>query len=255
MGLLQSSAKDKDVVIHCAAQTAVTTSVKDPRSDFEVNALGSFNVLESARLSNSDPIVFYFSTNKVYGNNVNNIAIAEKKERYEFSDPNFANGIPETFSADANEHTPYGCSKYVGDLFMRDYSAVFGLRTVTFRCSCMYGYRQFGNEDQGYLAHFIISNVLGRPLILYGDGKQVRDNLFITDLVNLFDMSIIRMMQEISGKTSEISYGDWRPFDQKVYISDISKIKKAIGWEPKMGVKSGVKELVNWVESNKGMFG
>ena len=273
-------AKDMDAVFHCCAQTAVTTSLTDPRKDFEINILGTFNLLEAVRKTNSDSTVFFCSTNKVYGNNVNLIPLIENETRYDFSDPKFANGIPENFPADASEHTPYGCSKYSGDIYVRDYSAVFGIKTVTFRLSCTYGYRQFGNEDQGYLAHFVISNTFGKPITIYGDGKQVRDNLFISDLVNLFDLSIknidkvkgwvfnvgggpkntsslleiIRMIQEISGRKSKITFDKWRPFDQKVYISDVSKIKEKTDWEPKVSVKDGVRNLVEWVNANKNLF-
>jgi len=176
---LKKVCKDVDVIFHTAGQVAVTTSVKNPREDFDINALGTFNVLEAARMSNRNPIIIYTSTNKVYGNNVNKIPLTEKETRYEFSDTNFEKGIPEDFSTDADEHTPYGCSKYAGDIYMRDFHEIFGLRTVTMRLSCIYGLHQFGNEDQGWVAHFVISSVFDRPLIIYGDGKQVRDVLFI----------------------------------------------------------------------------
>ena len=275
-----SSVKDIDAVFHCCAQTAVTTSIKNPREDFEINALGTFNVLEAARLSNSNPVVFFCSTNKIYGNNVNKIPLAEKETRYEFVDPKFKNGIPEDFPTDANEHTPYGSSKYAGDVYVRDYSTVYGLKTVTFRMSCIYGIRQFGNEEQGYLAHFAISTIFGKPLTIFGSGKQVRDNLFIADLINAFGISIksidrikgnvfnigggpnntsslieiVDLLEEFTGKRSKITFSDWRPFDQKIYISDISKMKKATGWEPKVNVGDGIKRLVDWITKNRRLF-
>jgi CDP-paratose 2-epimerase len=277
---LIKACKDVDAIFHTAAQVAVTTSLKNPREDFEINALGTFNVLEAARRSNGNPIVIYTSTNKVYGNNVNKIRLIEKETRYEFADKRYKNGIPEDFPTDANEHTPYGCSKYAAEIYVRDYGAVYGLRTVTFRMSCIYGTRQFGNEDQGYLAHFVISTILGKPITIYGTGKQVRDNLFITDLLEAFDLAVkniekvkgkvfnvggghkntssllelIDLLEKITGKKSKITFSEWRPFDQLVYISNINKIKEAIGWEPKVSVEEGVKKLVKWVMENKNLF-
>jgi CDP-paratose 2-epimerase len=272
--------KNVDAIFHTAAQTAVTTSIKNPREDFEINAVGTFNVLEAARKSSTDTIVIYTSTNKVYGNNVNKIPLIEKETRYEFADEKYKFGIPEDFPTDANEHTPYGCSKYAADLYVRDFFAIYGLRTVTFRMSCIYGIRQFGNEDQGYLAHFVISTILGKPITIYGTGKQVRDNLFITDLLEAFDLVIknigkvkgkvfnvgggpkntssllelIDLLEKITGKKSKIIFSEWRPFDQWVYISNINKIREALGWEPKVSVEEGVKKLVEWVIGNKNLF-
>jgi len=277
---LKEASRDVDVIFHTAAQTAVTTSLKDPRNDFEINALGTFNLLEAARQSNTDPIIIYTSTNKVYGDNVNAIPLKEKETRYEFDDEKFKLGIPEDFSTDADEHTPYGCSKYLGDVYMRDYYKIFGLKTITFRMSCIYGTRQFGNEDQGWVVHFIISSIFDKPLTIFGDGKQVRDILFISDLVNLFDIAIekinkikgqtfnigggskntcsllelIQLIDELTDKKSKITHDDWRPSDQKVYISNISKVKKEINWEPEISVKEGVKKLIEWVEKNKNLF-
>jgi len=153
--LIKQYVKDVDVIFHTAAQVAVTTSVRNPREDFEINVLGTFNVLETARQSNIDPIVIFCSTNKVYGNNVNRIPLVERKTRYEFADPKYKLGILEDFPTDANEHTPYGSSKYAADVYVRDYSAVYGLRTVTFRMSCIYGEHQQGCSDQGWLDFMI----------------------------------------------------------------------------------------------------
>jgi CDP-paratose 2-epimerase len=276
--VLKKSIQDVDFVFHTAAQVAVTTSVKNPREDFEINALGTFNVLDAARNSNLDPIIIYTSTNKVYGNNVNDIHLIEKEKRYEFSDKNFRNGIPENFSTDADEHTPYGCSKYAGDLYMRDFHDIFGLKTVTFRMSCIYGLHQYGNEDQGWVAYFTISSVLGKPIVLYGNGKQVRDVLFIDDLVRGFELAsdninktkgkaynigggpentislleLLNMLEEF-GLKPKYSFGDWRPADQKVYISDIRKAME-FKWKPQISPREGVKKLLNWIEANKNLF-
>lgn len=277
---LLNASKDVDMILHTAAQVAVTTSVKNPREDFEINALGTFNVLESARQNNTNPIIIFCSTNKVYGNNVNAIPIIEKEARYEFSDSKFIDGIPEDFSTDANEHTPYGSSKYAADVFMRDFSAVYGMKTVTFRCSCIYGTRQFGNEDQGWVAHFIISSILKKPIVIYGDGKQVRDILFIDDLIRAFEtaskhikktkgqvfnagggpentisiLELIKILEKLTRNKISFGFDDWRPFDQKVYISNIKKAKRTFGWEPKITKEEGIKKLFDWVNSEKKSF-
>jgi len=273
-----SNVKDIDIIFHCSAQVAVTNSVNDPREDFDINALGTFNILEASRNSNTDPIIIYTSTNKVYGNNVNSIPITEKETRYEFADPKFNNGIPENFPTDANEHTPYGCSKYAGDLYIRDYHKIFGLKTIAFRMSCIYGTRQFGNEDQGWVAHFIISSFLNRPLIIFGDGKQVRDILFIDDLVKAFELTcqnikktkgkaynigggpentislleLLKNLQEL-GLNPKYTFDKWRPGDQKVYISDIRKTNE-FKWKPKISPEEGLRKLFTWIKENKRLF-
>src|SRR3990172_2327819 len=155
--------KDVEVIYHTAAQVAVTSSLIDPRADFENNALGTFNVLETARKAKTDPVVIYASTNKVYGANINGIPVREEKTRYVFAEAEYSQGIPEEFPIDHCEHTPYGCSKLCGDLYAQDYSHVYGLRTGVFRMSCIYGERQLGTEDQGWLAWFIIATLLGKP--------------------------------------------------------------------------------------------
>jgi CDP-paratose 2-epimerase len=271
---------EPDVVLHCCAQTAVTTSVKNPREDFDINALGTLNVLESARQCTSSPVIIYTSTNKVYGNNVNKIPLIEKESRYEFSDKKFKNGIPEDFPTDAAEHTPYGCSKYVADLYVRDYFSVYGLPAVIFRMSCIYGTRQFGIEDQGWVAHFIISSILNRQLTVYGDGKQVRDILFVDDLVKAVELVIdkissvkgqvfnigggsentisllelINVLEKISKRKISYNFSEWRPFDQRVYVSDICKINKYTGWKPKIDISEGIEKLFKWVDENKRLF-
>ncbi|MBS3052370.1 MAG: GDP-mannose 4,6-dehydratase [Candidatus Aenigmarchaeota archaeon] len=265
--------KNIDVILHTAGQTAVTTSVINPQKDFEINALGTFNVLEAARLSKNDPIIIFTSTNKVYGDNVNKIPLIEKKSRYEFSDEKFKHGIPEDFPTDAEEHTPYGSSKYSGDIYTRDYSRIYGLKTVVFRMSCIYGFRQNGNEDQGWLAHFLISAMNNKPITIFGDGKQVRDVLFISDFVELFDIclkkinktrgqvyniggghentiSLLELLDLMKkwGLSPKHSFSDWRPADQKVYVSDIRKVEKETGWKPKTNPDTGVRKLLEWAK-------
>jgi CDP-paratose 2-epimerase len=277
---LKSAASDVDAIIHTAAQTAVTASVVDPRTDFEVNALGSFNVLEAARLSKTNPAVVFCSTNKVYGDNVNSIPVVEGEMRYSFSDPTYAKGIPETFSTDLCEHTPYGASKFTADIYTQDYALRGEVDAAVFRMSCIYGTRQFGVEDQGWVAWFTIATLLDKPITIYGDGKQVRDMLYVTDLVAAFDaflqkrdkihhgvynmgggventmslLELLHCLQDITGKQSPLSYSDWRPSDQRVYISDISKAERELGWKPTIDPHSGVVRLVEWVEENKQLF-
>ncbi|HIE31896.1 MAG TPA: NAD-dependent epimerase/dehydratase family protein [Methanosarcinales archaeon] len=276
---IKDAASDVDVIIHAAAQTAVTTSVVDPRTDFEINALGTFNILEAARLSRTSPAVIFCSTNKVYGDNVNGIPVEARGERYVFSDPDFM-GIPETFATDLCEHTPYGASKYAADVYVQDYAARGEVDAAVFRMSCIYGTRQFGVEDQGWVAWFTIATLLGMPITIYGDGMQVRDMLYVTDLVAAFDAfldrrdrlhhgvynmgggrentmslsELLNMLEEITGSRSEVGYADWRPSDQKVYISDISKAREELGWKPDVTPRDGVGRLASWVEENEKLF-
>jgi len=276
---IREASRDVDVIIHAAAQTAVTTSLADPKTDFITNAFGTFNVLEVARKFCNDPAIIFCSTNKVYGSNVNKIKFLEKETRYVFEDK-FQNGIPETFPIDLCEHTPYGCSKLVGDLYTQDYGKIYGLKTAVFRMSCIYGPRQFGVEDQGWIAWFTIATITGKPITIYGNGKQVRDVLFIDDLIQAFDaflqrrnelsgqvfnigggpentlslLELLNLLEQLTGKRSKINFGNWRPSDQKVYISDITKAKEKLAWSPKIDPKEGVKRLVKWILENKNLF-
>lgn len=273
---LQQSAQEADVIVHLAGQVAVTTSVVNPRNDFEINALGTFNVLEAARLSGRDPIVIYASTNKVYGG-MEEVRVKELESRYAYVDYPF--GIPETFGLDF--HSPYGCSKGCGDQYTRDYSRIYGLRTVVMRQSCIYGTRQFGIEDQGWVAWFVIAAVKRLPITIYGDGKQVRDVLFVEDLCDVYDLAIERidlsagqvfnigggadftisvwqefgpLLEKLLGENIPVKRGDWRPGDQRVFISDIRKAQQVLGWKPKMGVEEGIQRLYEWVKSNQDLF-
>jgi CDP-paratose 2-epimerase len=275
---LKGVAEDIDTIIHTAAQVAVTTSIIDPRTDFEINALGTFNVLEVARLK--DASLIFTSTNKVYGENVNKIPIIEKETRYEYADPNFKEGIPETFSIDLAGHSPYGCSKLAADIYVQDYAHTYGLKTGVFRQSCIYGERQFGVEDQGFLAHFVISAVLGREITIYGTGKQVRDVLHVKDLISVIDLAlersnslsgdvynigggpnnalslleVIDYIERIGKVNVSLKFGEWRRADQKVYISDIRKAKEKLGWEPKISWREGIMRLYSWVFDNRQLF-
>jgi len=265
-----------DAVVHTAGQVAVTASLTDPRMDFEVNAEGAFNILEAARKVDSDPSVVFASTNKVYGNNVNDIPVREEETRYWYDDPEYENGVPETFPIDGCEHTPYGVSKLTGDLYAQDYAKRGVVDTAVFRMSCIYGTRQFGNEDQGWVAHFAISTLRDEPLTIFGDGKQVRDVLYVKDLIRAYDAflqnpseragvynmgggsgnttSLVEFLDDLedqTGKRVDMAYEDWREGDQKVYISDISKAKEQLDWEPEVGFNEGISRFIDWWDSTE----
>lgn len=273
---LAQAARGQDVIYHLAGQVAVTTSVANPRDDFENNALGTFNALEAARTAESNPIFIYASTNKVYGE-MEDVVVQEETTRYRYRD--LLLGIPETQPLDL--HSPYGCSKGAGDQYVRDYARIYGLRTVVMRQSCIYGARQFGIEDQGWIAWFIIAAVTGKPITIYGDGKQVRDILFASDLLDAYQAAIDRidiaagqvynigggpentlsvwvelgpMLERLLGRKVQVSQGDWRPGDQRICIMDTRKAQRELGWRPKVGVAEGVKKLYEWVVQNQGLF-
>jgi CDP-paratose 2-epimerase len=273
------STKGLNAVFHFAGQVAVTTSVVDPREDFEINALGTFNVLEALRLVSAKqarkPALFFSSTNKVYGG-MEDIRVVEKGGRYQYRD--FPKGIPEDRLLDF--HSPYGCSKGAADQYVRDYCRIYGIPTVVFRQSCIYGYRQFGVEDQGWVAWFTIAAALGKKITIYGDGKQVRDVLFIEDLADAYlqafksikrtagqvynigggagnQMSLrelLAFLERFLGRPIKTAKGPWRPGDQPVFVCDISKAKREFGWAPKVGVEAGVRKLHRWVMENRRLF-
>jgi CDP-paratose 2-epimerase len=274
--LLTVSSRAADVIIHLAAQVAVTTSVIHPREDFEINALGTFNVLEAARLNEQKPVILYASTNKVYGG-MEDVKVVEDATRWRYAD--LPLGCPETQPLDF--HSPYGCSKGTGDQYVRDYARIYGLPSVVLRQSCIYGPRQFGVEDQGWVAWMIIAAVTGHPLTIYGDGKQIRDVLHVDDLLNAYDAAIAKieavrgqvynlgggpentmsiwtefgpLLEKLLGKPVTVRRGDWRPGDQKVFVADIRKAERELGWKPKIGVKQGVGRLFEWVSENKDLF-
>lgn len=269
--LLLDLAEGMDAIVHTAGQVAVTASIQDPRNDFEVNALGTFNVLEAARQAASDPSVVLASTNKVYGDNVNEIPVAAEGDRYWYDDPTFGDGIPESLSIDDCEHTPYGVSKLAADLYVQDYAEREEVDAATFRMSCIYGTRQFGNEDQGWVAHFAISTLRDEPLTIFGDGKQVRDVLYVKDLIRAYDaflsdpgqkpavynvgggprnttslLEFLDLLEEKTGKRTDISFEDWREGDQKVYVSDISRARSELDWEPQVDFEEGIERFLEW---------
>jgi CDP-paratose 2-epimerase len=274
---LRQAAAGVDVIYHLASQVAVTTSVQDPRLDFEVNALGTFNVLEAARLSDQRPIVLYASTNKVYGG-MEDVVVVEGEKSYAYRD--YPHGIPESYPLDF--HSPYGCSKGAGDQYVRDYARIYGLPTVVFRQSCIYGTRQFGVEDQGWVAWFLIAAVTGQPITIYGDGKQVRDLLWVDDLLDLYDLAVQKIevaagqvynvgggpgntlsvwrelgpiLAELMGREIPVAWDDWRPGDQPIFVTDIRKAERELGWRPRTSREEGVRRLYEWVAANRALFG
>jgi CDP-paratose 2-epimerase len=261
-----------DAIIHLAGQVAVTSSVANPREDFEVNALGTFNVLEAARQLTNRPLVIFASTNKVYGR-MESVEIAEETTRYAYKSDLI--GVSEATPLDF--HSPYGCSKGAADQYVRDYSRIYGLPTVVLRQSCIYGPRQFGVEDQGWAAWFTIAACLGLPITIYGDGKQVRDMLHVDDLTRVYLAAIENrdsvdglilnigggpgnalsiwsefglLLEEMLGHPIPIERGEWRQGDQPIYISDISRAKTVLGWTPSINPSAGLRELFEWVTVN-----
>ena len=272
IGFLESA----DMVLHLAAQVAVTTSVLNPREDFEINAMGTFNLLEAMRAAKSKAKLIYASTNKVYGG-MDDVRVVEKETRYEYAD--LPLGASEERMLDF--HSPYGCSKGTADQYVHDYSRIYGLDTVVMRQSCIYGPRQFGVEDQGWVAWFIIATALGKELSIYGDGKQVRDLLYVDDLIAAYDMAYEAgektrggiynigggpantlsvwcefgpLLEKLFGRKIPVTFDEWRPGDQKIFVADIRKAKRVFGWEPKMTVFDGITKLHQWVIHNKMLF-
>jgi CDP-paratose 2-epimerase len=262
-------------VFHFAAQVAVTTSLVDPVQDFEVNARGTLNVLEEARARALPPAVYFTSTNKVYGS-LPDVAMRSDGRRWLPEDPRLAvRGIDESRPLDL--HSPYGCSKGAADQYLLDYARTFGLRTVVFRMSCIYGPRQFGTEDQGWVAHFLIRALAGEPITIYGDGQQVRDVLYVEDLVDAF-LCARRDLERTAGHAYNIGGGPgnaiglidaidaagdlvgerlrltrdaWRPGDQRWYVSDTTRFHAATGWRPRIGWREGMDRLHRWLVGNR----
>ncbi len=267
---------DADVVLHLAAQVAVTTSVADPRADFDINALGTFNVLEAVRTAGEGKAaVLYASTNKVYGG-LEHVGVVERDGRYAYED--LPGGVIEDEPIDF--HSPYGCSKGAGDQYVRDYARIYGLKTVVFRQSCIYGTRQFGIEDQGWIAWFCVAVTTGKKFTIFGDGKQIRDALWVDDLIDAYlaaaaridrvsgqifnvgggpsnTLSLLELVAKLEkgfGKKLDPPFADWRPGDQRVFIANIDKAKKMLDWSPKVSPDQGVDILLNWVKDNQGLF-
>jgi CDP-paratose 2-epimerase len=264
-----------DMLLHLAAQVAVTTSYSNPREDFEINALGSFNVMESVRIYSPDTFVLYASTNKVYGG-MESIPVVRSDNGYLFE--NLEKGVDELQPLDF--HSPYGCSKGVADQYTIDYARIYDLKTCSFRQPCIYGIRQFGIEDQGWVAWFTIAAMVGKPITLYGDGWQTRDVLNVKDLARAYEAAW-NHKDKVSGQAFNIgggientlclrkllsfleeklevkinpSFAESRPGDQPVFICDIKKANNLMNWYPEVDVYSGVTDLIAWVKENKELF-
>lgn len=264
-----------DAVLHLAGQVAVTTSVVEPREDFEINAGGTFTLLDAVRRHCPEAVFLYASTNKVYGN-MEEVGIVERNGRYEY-----AGGMPGVDErAPLDFHSPYGCSKGAGDQYVIDFARIYGMRTTSFRQSCIYGPRQFGVEDQGWVAWFTIAAVLKRPITIFGDGRQIRDVLHVDDLVDGYERAIeqpekvagqafnigggpantlsllelIALLEETLKIRIPLKFADWRPGDQKVFVCDVDKALDRFGWQPRIGSDEGVRRLIAWVSSNADML-
>lgn len=258
-------------VFHFAAQVAVTTSLTRPIDDFETNARGTLNVLEAVRRQSTPPPLLFTSTNKVYGG-LPDVTLVNVGARHTPASQAIAeHGIPEERPLDF--HSPYGCSKGAADQYVLDYARTYGIPATVFRMSCIYGPRQFGTEDQGWVAHFLLRAAAGAPLTLYGDGMQVRDILFVDDLVDAFLaahrhidrtagkafnigggaanttslLELVDLIGELCGARPHVSFSAWRPGDQRYYVSDIRAFGEAVGWVPRVGVREGVERLYRWV--------
>jgi CDP-paratose 2-epimerase len=270
---VRAATRDAAEIYHLAAQVAVTTSVNDPSSDFMTNALGTFNVLEGARASGRSPFVLFTSTNKVYGS-LEGVPVEVSGTRYKAQRAGF-NGVTEEQPLDF--HSPYGCSKGAADQYVRDYARIYDLDTVVFRMSCIAGPRQFGNEDQGWVAHFLYSVLQGRPITVCGDGFQVRDILHVYDLIDamrsarehraqtrgeVFNLgggmertvSVIEMLRECERRTGmplRLEYTDVRPGDQPLYISDTGKLQAMTGWKPRRSLDDIVDAIEDFWQENR----
>ena len=273
---ISQACRNKERIFHLAGQVAVTTSVCEPRLDFETNCLGSFNVLEAARLCGHKPTVFYASTNKVYGA-LPQAEVAEISSRFVLS--NMVRGVAESYPLDF--HSPYGCSKGSSDQYFLDYARIYGLPTVVFRQSCIYGPRQFGVEDQGWMAWFIAAALRGLPITIYGNGKQVRDILYIDDLLDAIELAVNHidraagqvynigggpehtlsiwaefgpLLEQILQRPLTVQYQDPRPGDQRIFVSDITKAQQHLGWRPVTNVRDGTQKLADWIRENLNLF-
>jgi CDP-paratose 2-epimerase len=261
-------------VFHFAAQVAVTTSVDAPMQDFGINLLGTMTLLEELRRLPEAPVLLFTSTNKVYGG-MEDVVVEQAGERYQPADAGYrAHGIGE--DRPLSFCSPYGCSKGGADQYVLDYAKSYGLRSVVFRMSCIYGPHQCGNEDQGWVAHFLKAAMAGEAITIYGDGRQVRDVLFVDDLLDAmllavdgidalagqaFNMgggprsttSLLELLDhigELEGEAPRVDFGPWRIGDQRWYVSDTRRFSAATGWAPKVGVRDGVARLHQWLAAS-----
>ncbi|MBD3345175.1 MAG: SDR family NAD(P)-dependent oxidoreductase [Chitinivibrionales bacterium] len=261
-------------VYHFAAQVAVTSSLTDPLTDFEINLRGTLNVLEAVRSQENPPSIVFTSTNKVYGD-LASLTITQNDSRYEPVDEQMkCTGIGS--NQGLSFHSPYGCSKGGADQYVLDYAKSYGISSVVFRMSCIYGPHQMGTEDQGWVAHFILSVLLGKPITLYGDGMQVRDILYINDLVEALTIAqdnaaslagqaftigggqenaitlrtLLDIISSLNGNMPPIEYSEWRRGDQRYFVADTSAFREITGWNPRTGFNKGIELLYRWLVEN-----
>jgi CDP-paratose 2-epimerase len=272
---LARAAREVQAVFHMAAQVAVTTSLADPREDFEINIRGTLNLLDAIRLKGDGTPVVFASTNKVYGD-LADLKFDLKGDKYIAADPSVAaNGVGEARPLDF--HTPYGCSKGAADQYVLDYARSFAMRTAVLRMSCIYGVRQMGTEDQGWVAHFLIRALEGRPITLYGDGCQVRDILDVSNAVEAYlkaweridrvkgrafnlgggprnAVSLRELIAHIAGIVGHevaVEYSDWRAGDQRYFVADTRNVRSELGLAPEVPWKDGVSALAEWLRESR----
>jgi len=275
--LLTVAASDTKVVFHLAAQVAVTTSMIDPRDDLEINILGTLNLLEAIRRRGDRTPLIFASTNKVYGD-LGDLEFDVGDRGYVPRDDGVrAYGIGEGRPLDF--HTPYGCSKGAADQYVLDYARSYGVPTAVLRMSCIYGQRQMGTEDQGWVAHFLICALEGRPITLYGDGQQVRDILDVSDAVStyiaawqqidsvagrVFNLGggpdnavslreLIAYIATLIGRDVDLQLGDWRAGDQRYFVADTRGAQAALALPPRRSWRDGVEALANWLAQVRGI--
>jgi CDP-paratose 2-epimerase len=273
--LVERAVRHATEIYHLAAQVAVTNSIEDPRLDFEVNAGGTLNILEAARRAGHRPFILYTSTNKVYGS-LSGQSLMAYQRCYRLAPQDSV-----TEAQPLNFESPYGCSKGAADQYVRDYARIYGLPTVVFRMSCIAGTRQFGTEDQGWVAHFIYSALQGEPLTIYGDGRQTRDVLWVDDLVEAMEavrrnlpgtagevfnvgggsanttslLELIDQMEATLGTKVDYGFANARPGDQMFYVTNHDKLTRLTGWAPRTPLAEAVHKIARWWKANQELFG
>ncbi|HWF87315.1 MAG TPA: NAD-dependent epimerase/dehydratase family protein [Pyrinomonadaceae bacterium] len=278
LSIVKQAVKDASQIFHFAAQVAVTSSLVDPIEDFEINARGTLNLLEAVRAADNPPPLIFTSTNKVYGN-LADLQFTKQANRYMPLDESIRErGINESRPLDF--HSPYGCSKGAADQYVTDYARTYRIPALVFRMSCIYGPHQYGNEDQGWVAHFVIRSMSGKPITIYGDGMQVRDILFIDDLVDAFLLAqqhmpklagnafnigggpsnsislleLLDLLAVVHGGDVSVRFEDWRAADQRYYVADTSKFSSLTGWQARVPVAEGVRRLYEWIRTGDEQF-
>lgn len=272
--MVERAVRHATEIYHFAAQVAVTTSIAEPRFDFDVNLLGTFNILEAARKSGNRPFLLFTSTNKVYGS-VSSCEVWPEATRYGWSNPK---GISELQPLDF--HSPYGCSKGAADQYVRDYARIYGLNTAVLRMSCIAGPRQFGNEDQGWVAHFLYSALVDAPVTIYGSGLQVRDVLYVEDLLRAMEavrelpassegrvfnvgggennttslLELAARIEGLTGRPLQLTFDTARPGDQAVYVTDVSRLRQVTGWRPTVSIQETLEQIHRWWKENRELF-